>query len=75
MKYYIIRNRLVASESPIPSGEEITLEEYTEKAHEMYIAAVEYAKNNPPSTEEPQTTEEKYNALVEALTEVYSDAD
>lgn len=27
----------------------------------------------PP--EEPQTTEEKYNALVEALTEVYTDAD
>lgn len=74
MRYYAVKNRLVASESPIPSGEEISQEEYTVKAREMYIAAVEYAKNNPPSTEENQTTEEKYNALVEALTEVYTDA-
>lgn len=52
MRYYTVKNRLVASESPIPFGEEISQEEYTVKAHEMYNAAVEYAKNNPPSTDE-----------------------
>lgn len=68
MRYYTVKNRLVASPRHIHGGKEISREIYEEMRQALHNAAVEYAKNNPPPVEiGEEATEADY---LEALAEM-----
>ena len=70
MRYFVVEKRLIASLDAVPSGEEITAEEYEARRQELYEAALEYIKNNPPIDPEEATEADYQSALRDMGVEV-----